>query len=204
MRNPRFTSTTPDNELYIYRVSTLDASCHGPVTAIEYCYRYMISTVVSVQVTFSWIVLVLEDTGNNFTINRTYNIQSRGSVDSPHCDRNGNKVICCDMRNIENFILPSNFIFGVIRSAQGNTNGVTLLGFHESEYGVDVELLNSAGLILSIGSTIRNGLTHLRGIRMLWFIIGKHKFNSPAFDIPTIVTSFRNCTNGVAYNHNIN
>ena len=127
------------------------------------------------QVNFSYTVLILEDTGNNFLINRTYTIQSRGSVGSPHCDRSGDQVTCCDVRNIENFILPSNFIFGVIQSAQGNTNGVTLLGFHHTEYGLDVELLNRAGLNLSVGSTIRNGLTHLRGIRMLWFVVGKHK-----------------------------
>ena len=81
------------------------------------------------------------------------------------------------MTHIENFILPSNFIFGVTESAQGNTNGVTLLGFHEIEYEVDVLQLNRVGLTLSIGSTIMNinGPTVLRGIRMLWSVIGKHK-----------------------------
>ena len=148
--------------------------------AIEYCYRYSHGQAIggNSQVTFNYIVLILEDIpGSDFLINRTYTIQSRGSVDSPHCDRSGNEVTCCDVTNIDNdnFILPSNFIFGVIESAQGNTNGVTLLGFHESEYGVDVELLNRAGLTLSVGSTIRNGLTVLRGIRMLWFVIGKYK-----------------------------
>ena len=174
-RDPILTSTTPDNELHIYRVPTLDASCYGTVTAIEYCYRYTISTAGSGQVTFNYTVLILEDIGNNFLINRTYTIQSHGSVGSPHCNRSGDQVICCDVTNIDNFILSSNFIFGVIQSAQGNTNGVTLLGFHHTEYVVDVELLNGVGLILSVGSTIRNGFTVLRGIRMLWFVIGKHK-----------------------------
>ena len=174
-RDTRLTTTTPDNELHIYRVPTLDASCYGTVTAIEYCYRYMISTAVSGQVNFSYTVLILEDRGSNFLINRTYTIQSRGSVDSPHCDRSGDQVTCCDMINIEHFILPSIFAFGVISSAQGNTNGVTLLGFHESKYGVDVLLFNGDEVTLSVGSTIRNRPPVLRGIRMLWFVIGKHK-----------------------------
>ena len=173
MRDTRFTSTTPDNELYIYRVPTLVASCYGTVTAIEYCYRYSQAVAVSGQVTFNYTVLVLEDTGNNFMINRTYNIQSHGSVDSPYCNNSGDQVTCCDVTNIENFILPSNFIFGVT-SDQGKTNGVTLLAFHEAEYGVDVGLLNRAEVTLSVGSTIRSSTPVLRGIRMLWFVIGKH------------------------------
>ena len=173
--DPRFTSTTPDDELYIYRVPTLDASCYGPVTAIEYCYRYSQAVAESGQATFSYTVLILEDTGNNFLINSTYTIQSHGSMGSPHCNNSGDQVTCCDVTNIENFILPSNFIFGVIQSAQGNTNGVTLLGFHRTEYGVDVGLLNRVGLTLSVGSTIRSGGTVLRGIRMLWFVVGKHE-----------------------------
>ena len=174
-RDPMLTSITPDNVLHIFRVPTLDASCYGTVTAIEYCYRYSWATAGSGQVTFSYTVLILEDTGSNFLINRTYTIQNHGSVDSPHCDNSGNEVTCCDVTNIENFILPTNFSFGVTSSDQGNTNGVTLLGFHEVEYGVDVELLSRVDLTLSVGSTISNGLTVLRGIHMLWFVIGKHK-----------------------------
>jgi hypothetical protein len=79
------------------------------------------------------------------------------------------------MTNIETFMLPSNFIFGVINSAQGNTPGVTLLGFHESEYAVDVVLRNRAEVTLTVGSTILNNRqTVLRGIRMLWFVVGKY------------------------------
>ena len=176
IRDTRSTTTTPDNVLHIYRVPTLDTSCYGPVTAIEYCYRYSQATAGGGQVTFSYTVLIFEDTGNNFLINSTYTIQSRGSVDSPHCDSSGNEVTCCDVTNIEIFILPSNFIFGVISSAQGNTNGVTLLGFHESEYGVDAVLRRRDEVTLSVGSTIRNiEATASRGLRMLWFVIGKHK-----------------------------
>ena len=118
IRDTRFTSTTPDNELHIYRVPTLVASCYGTVTAIEYCYTYSQTIAGTGQVNFSYTVLILEDApGNNFLINSTYTIQSRGSVDSPHCDKIGGQITCCDVINIENFILPSNFIFGVITSA---------------------------------------------------------------------------------------
>ena len=174
IRDTRLTTTTPDNELYIYRVPILDASCYGTVTTIEYCYRYSQAVAMGGQVNFSYTVLILEDTGSNFLINRTYTIQSRGSVGSPHCNKSASEVTCCDVTNITNFILPSNFVFGVIKSAQGNTNGVTLLGFHDTEYGVNVVLLNRAGLTLSVGSTIRNAETVQRGIRMLWFVIGKY------------------------------
>ena len=137
IRDPSFTSTTPNTVLHIHCVSNLDASCYGPVTAIEYCYRYS-TTAGSGQVTFSSIVLILEDTGNNFMINSTYNIQSRGSVDSPHCDNSGDQVTCCDVTNIIEKNYPAiKFYLGVITSAQGNTPGVTLLGFYESEYAVN-------------------------------------------------------------------
>jgi hypothetical protein len=178
-RDPGATSATPDNILYIYPVPTLDTSCydHDPVTAIEYCYRYSTSA-GSGQVAFNYTVLILEDAPRNqFLINSTYTIQSLGSVDSPHCTNSGAQVTCCDVTTIENFILPSNFIFGVIQSAQGNTPGVTLLGFHESEYGVDVVQLNRAEVTLTVGSTILNNRqTVQRGIRMLWFVIGKLLF----------------------------
>ena len=171
IRDPSLTSITLNHVLYIYHVPTLDTSCYGTVTAIEYCYRYTQAVAVSGQVTFSYTVLILEDVpGNNFLINRTYNIQSHGSVGSPHCNRSGNEVTCCDMTNIENFILPSNFIFGVIT----NTNGVMLLEFQDTEYGVDVVVISGAGMNLSVGSTVPSGQTEQRGIRMLWFVIGKH------------------------------
>jgi hypothetical protein len=129
----------------------MDASCYGPATAIEYCYRYTGSG----QVTFSYTVLILEDVrGSSFFINSVYTIQSRGSVGSPNCTNSGGQVTCCDATNIEKFILPSSYFAFGVTSAQGNTNGVTLLGFHESEEGADVVLVNSIGMTLSVGSTI--------------------------------------------------
>ena len=175
--DPRFTSTTPNNVLHIYRVSNLGASCFGSVTAIEYCYRYS-STAGSGQPTFNWTVLILEDTGSNFVINSIYFITSRLPEDSANYTNDGQLHTCCDRTSIEGFGLSmSNFAFGVIESAQGNTREATLLGFSDAlpQYRVGVPQLTRAEVTLSIGSTIRNGQATDRGIRMLWFVIGKHK-----------------------------
>ena len=59
---------TLGNSLYIFRVPTLDTTCFGPVTAIEYCYEYR-ANAGSGQPTFNWTVLILGDTGSNFVIN---------------------------------------------------------------------------------------------------------------------------------------
>ena len=175
------TATTDGNSLHIYRIPTLDASCYGPVTAIEYCYRY--STIAgSGQPTFNWTVLILEDTPRNkFVIDSIYFIISSLSVTSANCTNNGQIRTCCDRTNIERFDLSTpNFAFGVTESAQGNTHGATLQGFSDSlsQYMVDVQLFNRAEVTLSVGSTIRNMPTVQRGIRMLWFVIGKHQYSN--------------------------
>ena len=164
---------TDGGSLHIYRVPTLDDSCYGPVTAIEYCYRYR-TTAGSGQPTFNWTVLILEETpGNDFVTNRILSIASRLPVNSANCTNT-----CCDRTNIEEFDLPtSNFAFGVTESAQGNTHGATLLGFSDtlSQYWVDTIQFNKNEETISIGSTIylRNRPAAERSIRMLWFIIGK-------------------------------
>jgi hypothetical protein len=146
------------------------------VTAIEYCYQYSTSA-GSGQPSFNWTVLILEDTpGNDFVINRIYFISS--SLPE-NCTSNGQTHTCCDTNNIEGFDLSMpNFVFGVIESVRGNTHEATLLGFVDflSQYRVDVLLLNRAEVTLSIGSTIRNRSPSQRGIRMLWFVIGKHQY----------------------------
>ncbi len=60
-------------------------------------------------------------------------------------------------------------------SAQGNTHSASLLGAHEfePEYSVDTMLVTKAGLNMSVGSTIFRPSGVPRGLRMLWFIIGK-------------------------------
>ena len=169
------TATTNGNELNIYRVPNLNSNCYGPVTAIEYCYRYRPSN-GNGPVTFNWTVLILEDAGNNFVINSTHVIQSRHSAGSASC-RNSeqDQVTCCDVTNIERFDLPMDFIFGVTESAQGNTHGATLLAYATAlpQYRVNTVILNKAGLTLSVGSPIPSSPSVQRGLCMLWFVIGK-------------------------------
>ena len=169
--------TTDGNSLHIYRVPNLDASCYGPVTAIEYCYRYS-TTAGSGQPTFNWTVLILEDTGNEFMINSIYDITSRLPVNSENCTNDGQVRTCCDRTNIEGFDLSmSNFTFGVTESAQGNTHEAALLEFSAAlpQYRVNVLQFPRADVTLSIGSPINSRSAGPGGIRMLWFVIGKHK-----------------------------
>ena len=178
-------TTTDGNILHIYRVGGLSASCYGPVTAIEYCYRYS-STGGSGQATFSWTVLILEDTGSNFVINNKHFIVSRPSGGSANCTSGDVPLtmICCDVTTIESFDLPMNFIFGVTESARGNTHSATLLGYQEAaqpQLRVSIIRVNKGSILtLPVGSTfpIPGGSAPLRGLRMLWFIIGKHQYYS--------------------------
>ena len=183
------TTASIGNALFIYRISNLSASCYGPVTAIEYCYRYS-SNAGSGQAMFNWTVLILEDIGsNNFVIKYTYAIQSRGSMDSASCTSNGDQVTCCDVTNIKAFHLLTNLTFGVIESSHGNTHEATLLGFHDalSEYRVSIIILSRDGLNdLPIGSVLDVPDISMRqgGLRMLWFAIGKHQYsNTPCMTI---------------------
>ena len=167
--------------LYIFRASNLAASCYGPVTAIEYCYRYS-TTAGSGQATFNWTVLILEDTGSNFVIDSIYDITSRLPISSENCTNDGQlRRTCCDRTDIEGFDLSiPNFAFGVTELAQGNTHEVTLLGFSDAlpQYSVNAILFARADVILSIGSTISNRPTMQSGIRMLWFVSGKHQYSN--------------------------
>ena len=178
------TQTTTDGSiLHIYRVQNLDASCYGPVTAVEYCYRYS-SSAGSGQATFSWTVLILEDIGSNFLINNTYLIQSSPSKGSANCTNSGDQTTCCDVTNTERFDLPVNFIFGMTESAQGNTHDATLLGHYEVIYPqriVGTTLVSKGSLTLSVGSTfaIPSGPGNPRGLRMLLFVVGKHQYCPP-------------------------
>ena len=175
------TSITDGGSLHIYRVPTLNPSCYGQVTAIEYCYEYR-TTAGSGQATFNWTVLILEDTARNeFVIDSIYFIISSLSVTSVNCTNDGQLRTCCDRNNIEEFDLPmSNFAFGVTESAQGNTLGARLLGFADAlpQYRVDAQVLNRADVTLSVGSTIGSRSPVPRGIRVLWFVIGKYQYSN--------------------------
>ena len=180
-------TTTDGSMLYIYRVGdSLSASCYGPVTAIEYCYRYN-NNDGSGQTTFNWTVLILEDTGSNdFVINNKHFIVSHPLEGSATCTSGGLATDCCDVTTVESFDLPMNFIFGVTESesAQGNTHGATLLGYEEAAHlqlrVSTIQVAKGNILTLPVGSTfhIPGGAVDLRGLRMLWFIVGKHQYYS--------------------------
>ena len=84
---------------------------------------------------------------------------------------------CCDREYVSNFnFQTNNFVFGVTESTQGNTHGARLLGFFESqpEYIVHTLLISTVGQTISVGSSlIRPNTGVQRGLRMLWFVLGK-------------------------------
>ena len=174
------TAATIGGAVNLYRVQpNLNAECHGEVTAIEYCYQYNLS---SQETVFNWTVLIFEET-TVFTVTKLSVIVSCPSSlneDSAYCmDVGGGKAKCCDRTLIEGFDLPmNNFIYGVTESAQGNTTGATLLGFHDStlsEYVIDTLLVSKTGDI-SVGSILPKLQGVQRGLRMLWFVIGKFHY----------------------------
>ena len=183
------TGSTTTNVIHFYRVGYLNQDCSGEVTAIEYCYEYDVSG--AGEAVFNWTVLILEYIGtSSYSISNTYTIESRpDSSSSVNCSAasNGRKE-CCDVDQINGFNLPDTFVFGVFGPSQGNTHNATLLGFHDilQQYQVTTMLLSSAGLSLSVGSSI--SLSYIstlrpsdqvdqRGLRMLWFVIGKNPIN---------------------------
>lgn len=163
-----YTESIANGTLLIYPVTSLNSTCYGTVTAIEYCYRF---TGVD-QAMLDWTVFILEDRSNEFMINHLHNIQAHGSLSSANCTSSlTTGVTCCNRTSIENFNLSMNFAFGVTDS-----QGATLLGVHNGvpQYTVNVVLLNKNNFNLSVGHTIPHTPMVQRGIRMLWFIIGKH------------------------------
>ena len=146
------------------------------MTAIEYCYQYTVSG-QGVAV-FNWTVLILENSqGGNLMITNLYVIDSRpDSLDSGSCmDTSNGMRRCCDVEQISGFNLPVDFVFGVTGPSQGNAHSATLLGFSDAlpQYRVTVVILNSAGLSLSVGSTVPSVPLVQRGLRMLWLVTGK-------------------------------
>ena len=176
------TSTTSVNTLNVYSVENLNQNCVGEVSAIEYCYQY---SVTPGQAVFNWTVLILENLpGNSFRITNLYAIDSRpDSLDSGSCMDTSNGMMrrCCDVEQISGFNLSVDVVFGVTESSQGNTHSASLLGFSDAlpQYRVDTVLLNSGDHSLSIGSTVPSAPVVQRGLRMLWFVIGKLSMCTP-------------------------
>ena len=185
-------ANTAANTVNIYSVGSLNQDCSGEVSAIEYCYRYDING--AGEAVFRWTVLILEDAGSsNFRITNSYTIESRPNSSSSvnYCGAaNSGTRKCCDVDQINGFNLPDNFVFGVTGPSQGNTHNATLLGFHESlsQYVVSTVLLSSAGLSVSVGSTVPSVPVDQRGLRMLWFVISKYCFEFSNSKVPKFVT----------------
>ena len=200
-------TTTDGNTLHIYRVGDLSASCYGPVTAIEYCYSYS-STGGSGQPTFNWTVLILEDTGSNFMINNKLFIVSHPSGGNATCTSGGGpSTDCCDVTTIDSFDLPMNFIFGVTESAQGNTHSATLLGYQEAAHPQlivsTIQVAKGNILTLPVGSMFPIPQSaiylNLRGLRMLWFNIGKHQYYSLQYNKYTSFSLLFQCSIAISY-----
>ena len=162
--------------VHAYRVQNLNADCYGEVTAIEFCYVY--DSIGLGQPVFNWTVLIIEET-NVFTITKIIAIESHPNSWSgtASCIRTIGQVECCDRVYISNFnFQTNNFVFGVTESAQGNTRNARLLGFHDvlAEYSVHTLIIPTIGQTISAGSSIMRPLVgSVRGLRMLWFVIGK-------------------------------
>ena len=171
------TAATIGGAVNLYCVQpNLNAECHGEVTAIEYCYQYNLS--LAQETVFNWTVLIIEET-TVFTVTKLFVIESHPSSlneDGAYCmDVGGGRAKCCDRTLIEGFDLPmNNFIYGVTKSAQRNTAGATLLGFHVSlsEYVIDTLQVPKTGDI-SVGSTLLRTQGVPRGLLMLWFVVGE-------------------------------
>ena len=168
-------ATTSAGVLYVYHVGNLTENCHGEVTAIEYCYQYGNSG--EGEAVFNWTVLILESEGSgNFRITNQRIIESHlNSLNAENCTEGTRLRRCCDTNSVNGFILPANFVFGVTGSPQGNAHGATLLGFHVSvsQYSVNTAQLNRDAVTLSVGSTVPSTPVQMRGLHMLWFVIGK-------------------------------
>ena len=173
--NIEIISTAGDSLITIYRIRNLNADCTSEaVTAIEFCYQY--NTEGPGEAVFNWTVLILEE-GDEFAVTKIITIISNpDELEGHYCTNSeGVQIACCDREDTSNFnIQTNNFAFGVTESAQGNTRGATLLGFHdtEAEYSVDTLELSVAGQNVSVGSTLRRPQGVQRGLRLLWFITG--------------------------------
>ena len=181
-----FTEPIASGIILVYPVPNLSSNCYGTVTAIEYCYRYTGTN----QAMFDWTVLILEDTGNHdFVINHIYNIQGRGSMSSANCTSDRGQITCCNRTSVENFNLSVNFAFGVTASA----HGATLLGVHNTvqQYSVNATVVNKNEVTLSMNRTIRRTSPEVRGIQMLWFVIGKHAQSLIFLIMPIFFLFFR-------------
>ena len=173
--------TLPTNsaELYVYHVGNLTENCHDEVTAIEYCYQYNSGGGEDV---FNWTVLILESEpgSRNFQITNIHVIESHRNAGNCVNVSGGIPQMKCCIKSVNGFVLPMNFAFGVTGSAQGNTHGAMLLGFHWSLSQYDVNTAQIPRSVveqrasITVGSmfTLEENQFTNGSLRMLWFVVG--------------------------------
>ena len=171
-------ASTGRDVIIIYSIEGLEGSCYGRVSRIKYCYSYNKSS--SGSSVFNLTVLILDRRDNSsFTIVNKIILVSYPNSGTTKCTN----TTCCDINKVSDLSLSygSSFDFGVLQSSQQNTH-TDLWGFQDSleQYRVNVIQLNRNGdsRNLSVNSTLTFENTDManRGLRMLWFILGKHQF----------------------------
>ena len=163
------TGTTAEDQLSVYLLpQNLSEACYGRIVEIEYCYQY--NTTMSGPAVFKWTVLISKKqlSSQNYRITDRIVIESHSN--NTNCTEAG---MCCDVTRVNrNLNLSSDFVFGVTGPSQGNTHNATLLGFHDAlpQYLVNTVQQGAAGRNVS---TLPSTPVCQRGLRMLWFVIGK-------------------------------
>ena len=172
------TVDTAEDQLSVYHLpQNLCKACYGKVIKIQYCYRY--NTMMTEPAVFNWTVLLLKEQNMSQIGGQSMlRITDRIIIESHSNSINCTEGICCDETRVnESLNLSNKNSFGVTGPSQGNIHSATLLGFADSlsKYQVNITLLNSAEYNLSVGSTltVRHDSVVPRGLRMLWFVIGK-------------------------------
>ena len=166
-------ATSNQGSVYIFHVEDTGEDCHGVVTAMEYCYQYESTKQREFNV-FNWTVLILDDIGDTFNITKIYGIES---VNNTNCDSENNRCTCCDRMTMTDFEFPRcGFTFGVAEAPHQDNSSAKLLGFHDSleDYTVETIVLNRDTVnSFTVGSSVPKYKAIHRGLRMLWFVIGK-------------------------------
>ena len=163
------TATTAEDQLNVYLLpQNLSEACYGRIVEIEYCYQY--SNTVSGPAVFNWTVLISKEqlSSQNYRITDRMVIESHSN--SANCTKTG---MCCDVTRVNrNLNLSRNFVFGVTGPSQGKTHSATLLGFHGALPQYQINTVQQSGAGQNV-STLPSTPVLQRGLRMLWFVIGK-------------------------------
>lgn len=164
------------DNLYVIPVegSELESgACYGAVFTVEYCYFCP-----STAATFKWALYLLEEVQGGvipeYLIKDSIPLESHFTGDTSACNNN----LYCDKTEVR-FQLRKGFVYG-ITADEGNTPGVNLAAYHDAlqQYWVDsFRIPKDEDLNLEVGSTFSTRNPSIkRGLRMLWFAIGKFHY----------------------------